>query len=543
MALAQTELYRFDGYWYTISINGGQLTRGQGLRHAAPVQDQDLDGVPDFVLEGGGGRCGGDYAVFSGATGVRLSNWHCVPGSFPGVSEVGDIDGDGDVDLAHNSPIGCTVVDAMSGARVCDCPPPMPVSGYGRQFVGLGDINGDGYDDLAVAASVRDRIGIHLGPDGTLLQMLGGFLGGSGLANIGDIDGDGLDDLLVSDGAFNTVTAVSSADWQPIYEAYAPPNSAFNDYWGLALEETDDLDDDGVRDFVVGAPGNNGFSQLQRPGFIEFRSGIDGSPIRRVDAPVLRDPPYDPGFAPRDAGSFGFFIAGGGDVNGDGYGDVIVGSPFRYWQDFPQRGAETLISGRTGAILADLELWDRSDPLSGENGFFSAILDDLDGDGLCEFSVGSANDEQGGPNTGRVWIFRGFDADAIPRCEPPAHSGGTTARLALDGSLALSVGELWIRILGAPSQTTSVLFATPGVQTVPMGPFGLCVGGPGTLRLSGGLAADASGFVELGVELDAAPLATSWLAGTLWTLQGIFRDAGSSTGLGLTNALVVRWGP
>jgi len=236
-------------------------------------------------------------------------------------------------------------------------------------------------------------------------------------------------------------------------------------------------------------------------------------------------------------------VASGSDVNGDGYDDIMVASPVRYVRDAPQRGADTLLSGRTGEVLADLELWDRTIPETGGGGFWSVTLGDFDGDGLAEFAIGSGNDEVGGENSGRVWIFRGFRADAIPRCAPPAHSGGLQARVVTDGSLALSVQDMWLRVLDAPPQSHAVLFTTPGVQTTAFPPFGLCIGGPGTLRISGALPADANGTAEIQLDLGGPPLALRWLPGTHWTVQAVFRDAGGPTGLGVTNALVIQWGP
>lgn len=177
-------------------------------------------------------------------------------------------------------------------------------------------------------------------------------------------------------------------------DAYFPPEGATN--YGSRVASGGDVDGDGFADCLVGV-------SLYGPGALGavfVYSGPTGDLIRRIDGTHLG---VD--------SSFGLAVAGAGDVDGDGFDDVIVGAPRKSTLPGPgDHGAVSVFSGATGQ-----ELW---------TAFGSSSLDflgasvtgmgDVDGDGLPDVAAGAPSTyspPNGGP--GYVAIYRGYDGQFI----------------------------------------------------------------------------------------------------------------------------------
>lgn len=174
-----------------------------------------------------------------------------------------------------------------------------------------------------------------------------------------------------------------------------PINSEF----GRSVSGVGDFDGDGHPDFVIGAPG----SYNQRAGTAHLYFGGTGST-------TLESLQFREGVV---WDLFGFSVASAGDVNGDGFADLVVGAPHSQRGSFYSGAAYVYWGGSPLDTIADLVL--RS---SSVNAFFGSSVSscgDFDNDGYDDIIVGARHDGTAGSNTGRACLYRGGPVpDTIP---------------------------------------------------------------------------------------------------------------------------------
>jgi hypothetical protein len=157
-----------------------------------------------------------------------------------------------------------------------------------------GDMNADGLADIAVTALrwmgvyFDERCQVYSGDDGTLLHDFGDVVPQSGpsaawtgppIAPLGDVDGDGYGDLAVGDSdgiSFLDVRVFSGATGA---ELWSLPKPAGFDHWGRALLAWPDLDGDGIEDLAIAAPAAGGDH-----GRVRIVSGVDGATLHDLQA-------------------------------------------------------------------------------------------------------------------------------------------------------------------------------------------------------------------------------------------------------------------
>lgn len=449
-----------------------------------------------------------------GSRGVTVPGENSYDYAGQSVSGAGDFNGDGFDDYI----IAATFADGYSGVSYVVYGGPQrtasvdlgkltPNVGFSIKGTGYavlhvssaGDVNGDGFDDLLIGAAgggfyysgptrsylLFGRPGglasvdlSHLAPsDGFVVSGQAGY--GSNRLSVsyaGDVNGDGFDDIIIGEtnislggsafliygraGGFSNIDLTD-----PAATGSTIRGALQDDALGASVSSAGDINGDGFDDLIIGAPyadvGGTGagqayviFGKAAALGTIDVAKMVAGTGF------VIQ------GDAAGDAA--GYQVHSAGDINGDGYDDLIIGAPFG--DDGGEAAGEAYVLFGHGGAFANIDLTNIppgtgftivGDRAGDETGFSVAAAGDVNGDGFDDFVIGAPFADDNGSFSGSAFLiyghggtFANLDLSNLSRSAGVVlrgHSAGDQAGFSVSGAGDVDRDGFDDLIIGSPN--------------------------------------------------------------------------------------------
>jgi hypothetical protein len=398
-----------------------------------------------------------------------------APGARAGfsVATAGDVNGDGYSDVMIGAPYhfaggaetgvawlslgsstGLDDIEKWQNRDIGD----NPGDNFGWSVATAGDVNGDGYADVIVGAphhtdtsSQQGRAYLWYGNSSGISSYrdwddTGGGVDayfGSSVATAGDVNGDGYSDVLVGSPGYSSLRGKVYAyhggpDVPSETAAWTKPSNQEMALFGISVGTAGDVNGDGFADLIVGAQRWDGGQDLE-----------GGVWVYHGNASLLNTAPDFHKEADQAYAEFGTSVGTAGDVNGDGYDDIIVGAP--YWTDgHDDEGGAWIYKGSSDGLVSAPLWYKQPDHPGARFGTSVGTAGDVNGDGYADVIVGAPYYNHPSSDEGLAWVYLG--ADPVPSTTPHwdgegnqagAHYGqavGTAGDVNCDGFSDIIVG-------------------------------------------------------------------------------------------------------
>jgi len=367
------------------------------------------------------------------------------------VSTAGDVNGDGFADVIAGAPeydngggeegaafvfhgsalglVGSSPADAHASLESDQIS-----AGLGSSASTAGDVNGDGFSDVIVGASTYDNGEADEGAAFVFLGSASGLVGsnplnadtmlesdqadanlGTVVSTAGDVNGDGYSDVIVGAPYFDNDETNEGAAFVFLGSASGLVGSNPSDaatvlesdqaeaYLGADVGTAGDIDGDGYSDIIVGVPAydNDETNEGAALVFLGSASGVVGSNPSDADAMLESN---------LASAALGRSVGTAGDVDGDGFADVIVGADW-YADGEAGEGAAFVFlgsaSGLVGSSPSDAAAVLESDQENARMGWRAATAGDVNGDGYSDVIVSAPSYDDGESNEGAAFVFHG----------------------------------------------------------------------------------------------------------------------------------------
>jgi hypothetical protein len=409
----------------------------------ATAGDVNGDGYSDVMIaavnfDNGESNEGRVFVYHGNASGLSFtSNWTAESNQINAklgnsISTAGDVNGDGYSDVI----IGCEFFDngqtnegkvfvyhgsptGLSDTSNWSAEGNQSSASFGYSVSTAGDVNNDGYSDIIIGAYAYDNgqlnegrvfgyygsaAGLQATENWTAESNIASVFFGNSVSFAGDVNGDGYGDVIISASNFSNGQSTEgkafvyngSASGLLSSQSWSVESNVASVGLDMCVSSAGDVNGDGYSDVLVGIPNYNNGENAEGKVF-EYdgsASGLSTSAIWTFESNQLNT-------------NLGYSVATAGDVNGDGYSDIVIGSK-NYENGQTNEGKTNVFLGSASGLFTFTIYWElESNQDDARYGNSVSTAGDVNGDGFSDVIVGSVGFDNGQSNEGAVFVYFG----------------------------------------------------------------------------------------------------------------------------------------